>query len=65
MALIELGIMMLVIGIIYHVHFMLGLRRERQAMKAAGLIRGESRFPPCSRSPHYKFIHQLMRPAHG
>lgn len=45
-ALVGLGIVMLVIGIIYHVQFMLGLRRERQAMKAAGLIHGESHFPP-------------------
>jgi putative membrane protein len=45
-ALVGLGITMLVIGIIYHVQFMLSLRKERQAMKAAGLIHGESRFPP-------------------
>lgn len=45
-ALVGLGIMMLVIGIVYHVQFMLGLRKERQAMKAASLIHGESRFPP-------------------
>jgi putative membrane protein len=44
-ALVGLGIIMLIIGIMYHVQFMLGLRRERQAMKEAGLIHGESRFP--------------------
>jgi putative membrane protein len=45
-ALVALGIGMLVIGIIYHVRFMLGLRVERDAMKAGGLIHGESSFPP-------------------
>lgn len=45
-ALVSLGIAMLVIGIAYHVQFMLGLREERQAMKEAGLIHGESKFPP-------------------
>lgn len=44
-ALVLLGILMLVIGIIYHVLFMLGLRHERRAMKSAGLVHGESRFP--------------------
>ncbi len=46
MALVLLGVAMLVIGIVYHIQFMLGLRNEREAMKAAGLIHGESRFPP-------------------
>ena len=45
-ALVALGIAMLVIGIVYHVQFMVGLREERNAMKEAGLIHGESRFPP-------------------
>ena len=45
-ALVGLGILMLVIGIAYHVGFMLELRRERKAMTAAGLIHGESRYPP-------------------
>jgi putative membrane protein len=44
-ALVLLGIAMLVIGIIYHVQFMLGLRHERHEMQAAGLIYGQSRFP--------------------
>lgn len=44
-ALVGLGIAMLVLGIIYHILFMLGLRRERENMKAAGLIYGESAFP--------------------
>ena len=44
--LVLLGIVMLVVGIIYHVQFMLGLRHERTAMREAGLIYAESRFPP-------------------
>jgi putative membrane protein len=44
-ALVAIGIGMLVLGIIYHVQFMLGLRIERRNMKAAGLIHAESRFP--------------------
>ena len=44
-ALVALGIAMLVIGIIYHVQFMLGLRAERKAMTATGLVHGESQFP--------------------
>ena len=44
-ALVLLGITMLVLGIVYHVRFMLGLRQERQHMKAEGLIHGESQFP--------------------
>lgn len=45
-ALVALGIAMLVIGIGYHVRFMVGLRDERKAMTEAGLVHGESRFPP-------------------
>ena len=44
-ALVLLGIGMLVLGIIYHVQFMLGLRDERKRMTEQGLIHGESRFP--------------------
>jgi uncharacterized membrane protein YidH (DUF202 family) len=43
--LVALGIVMLVIGIVYHVQFMVGLRTERDAMRAAGLIHGESHYP--------------------
>ena len=46
MALVALGIGMLVIGIVYHSLFMLGLRRERTAMRDAGLVHAESGFPP-------------------
>jgi putative membrane protein len=45
-SLVALGILMLIGGIIYHLQFMYGLREERKAMTAAGLIHGESRFPP-------------------
>jgi uncharacterized membrane protein YidH (DUF202 family) len=45
-SLVLLGVAMLVIGILYHVQFMLGLRHERNAMQADGLIYGQSRFPP-------------------
>lgn len=45
-ALVLLGIAMLIIGIIYHLQFMLGLRHERNAMRSEGLIHGESHFPP-------------------
>jgi len=44
--LVTLGIAMLVIGIVYHVRFMTGLRHERNAMTAEGLIHGQSGFPP-------------------
>jgi putative membrane protein len=44
-ALVWLGIALLVIGILYHVQFMRGLRAERDAMRAEGLIHGESHFP--------------------
>jgi putative membrane protein len=45
-ALVALGIGMLVIGIVYHLQFMMGLRNERNKMAEASLIHGESRFPP-------------------
>lgn len=45
-ALVWLGIGMLVVGIGYHILFMLQLRKERQHLKAEGLIRAESYFPP-------------------
>lgn len=45
-ALVLLGIGMLIVGIVYHVQFMRGLRQERQRMTADGLIHGQSVFPP-------------------
>ena len=44
-SLVLLGVGMLILGIIYHVRFMLGLRRMRATMKAEGLVHGESEFP--------------------
>jgi putative membrane protein len=44
-ALVLLGIGMLVLGIIYHLAFMLGLRAERAEMVSAGLVHGQSKFP--------------------
>ena len=44
-ALVWLGVGMTVVGIVYHVQFMLGLRRERRAMCADGMVHGESCFP--------------------
>jgi len=45
LALVALGIVMLVLGIGFHVRFMLGLRRERAAMVGEGLVHGESEYP--------------------
>jgi len=45
LALVTLGVLMLLLGIIYHVQFMLGLRRLRQSMSGDGLIHGETVFP--------------------
>src|SRR5499425_26408 len=44
-ALVILGIGMLGFGIGYHVAFMIGLRRERQQLRADGLVHAESQFP--------------------
>jgi putative membrane protein len=44
-SLVLLGIGMLILGIIYHVRFMLGLRGLRDTMKAENLVHGESGFP--------------------
>jgi putative membrane protein len=44
-ALAWLGVAMLVLGITYHVKFMLELRKEREQMRADGLIHGETNFP--------------------
>jgi putative membrane protein len=43
--LVYIGIGMLVVGIGYHVVFMVGLRRERATMKAQGLVHAESGYP--------------------
>lgn len=44
-ALVLLGIAMLIIGIVYHVQFMIGLREMRTAMTTAGLVHSDSHFP--------------------
>ena len=44
-ALVLLGTVLLGLGIVYHVRFMVELRRQRAEMKSAGLIHGEGRFP--------------------
>ena len=44
-ALVWLGIVMLILGITYHVLFMLGLREQRAQLKQAGLVHAESTFP--------------------
>ena len=44
-SLVWLGIGMLILGIVYHVQFMYGLRIERQQMGAAGLVHAQSKFP--------------------
>ena len=44
-SLVLLGIGMLIVGIIYHLMFMVGLRRQRDALKAQDLVHAESGFP--------------------
>jgi putative membrane protein len=44
-ALVGLGVLMLILGIIYHLRFMLGLRRLRKSMSDDGLIHSETAFP--------------------
>jgi putative membrane protein len=45
-ALLLLGVVMLILGIIYHIQFMLGLRHVRDQMTEDRLIHGQSIFPP-------------------
>lgn len=44
-ALVLLGTLMLGLGIVYHLRFMVELRRQRAEMKSAELIHGEGQFP--------------------
>jgi putative membrane protein len=44
-ALVFIGVAMLVLGIAYHVHFMIGLRAQRRRMMAAKIVHGESGYP--------------------
>ncbi len=46
LALLGLGVGMLTFGILFHIAFMLELRRQRNLFKDEALIRAESRFPP-------------------
>jgi inner membrane protein YidH len=45
-ALVWLGVAMIAIGIVFHLQFMLGLRRTRAEMADSGLIHAQSHFPP-------------------
>lgn len=45
LALVYLGVGMLVVGILYHLQFMLSLRHQRAELTKAGLIHGQSLFP--------------------
>ena len=45
LALVWLGTGLLVLGIVYHVQFMIGLRKTREQMHAEGLVHAESHFP--------------------
>jgi putative membrane protein len=44
-ALVGLGVLMLILGILYHARFMLSLRRLRRSMAEDGLIHAETAFP--------------------
>ena len=44
--LVYLGLAMLVVGTVYHILFMLDLRRERIMLRRLGLLHAESKFPP-------------------
>jgi putative membrane protein len=44
-ALVLLGIVMLALGITYHLRFMAELRRRREQLTVDGLIHGQSEFP--------------------
>ena len=44
-ALVYLGVAMVAVGIAFHLQFMLALRRQREEMRAEGLIHAQSTFP--------------------
>jgi putative membrane protein len=44
--LVYLGLTMLVVGVGYHILFMIGLRRERAMLRQTGLLHADSQFPP-------------------
>ena len=45
-SLVVIGMLVLLMGIVYHGWFMYALRRQRHAMGDDGLVHGESPFPP-------------------
>jgi putative membrane protein len=45
LTLVLLRVRMLIVGIVFHVLFILGLRAQRQEMAEAGLIHAQSGFP--------------------
>jgi putative membrane protein len=45
-ALVWLGVAMTEVGILFHIRFMIGLRKTRRDMTDSGLIHGQSHFPP-------------------
>jgi len=45
LALVYLGVGILIVGVIYHIQFMLGLRRSHRDMTGDGLFHAESHFP--------------------
>jgi putative membrane protein len=44
-ALVALGLILLTLGIVYHLRYMQGLRAERRLMIGEGLVHGESHYP--------------------
>jgi putative membrane protein len=45
LALVLLGVVMLIFGIVYHIQYMIELRRLRQSMREDGFVHGETIFP--------------------
>jgi putative membrane protein len=43
--LVALGVAMLILGIVFHIQYMIALRRLRQSMREEGLVHGETIFP--------------------
>ncbi len=45
-SLVVIGMLVLMVGIVYHAWFMFALRKQRARMGIDGLVHGESPFPP-------------------
>jgi putative membrane protein len=43
--LVALGVAMVIFGIVYHIQYMIGLRRLRRSMREEGFVHGETIFP--------------------